>query len=72
MNRTGRIRTPLDTVLNEVGFRQAIALAKSLEETKFDYAVSSDLERALSVRNLLSTFYLSHTDRIRLLDMPRK
>ena len=45
-NKRGIVQGMMDTELNEEGIRQAHAVGERLKDTKFTYALTSDLKRA--------------------------
>ncbi len=49
-NRQGIVQGQLDTPLNDAGVEQARLTADALEDTPFEVAYSSDLQRARRVR----------------------
>lgn len=51
-NRLGIIQGQLDTKLNATGIKQARQVAIALKDIPFTLAFSSDLERAVKVRDL--------------------
>ena len=51
-NKSGIIQGQMDTRLSENGYNQALNVGKYLQNHKFDYVFSSDLERAHQVSNL--------------------
>lgn len=53
-NRAGRIQGHTDVCLNELGHRQARALATALEDEVLDAIVSSDLQRAIQTAGPLA------------------
>jgi bisphosphoglycerate-dependent phosphoglycerate mutase len=60
-NRLGIIQGQLNTKLSDLGVEQAKTVGQYLKNVKFDYAFSSDLDRAYFVRyDYLYTFFWVH------------